>query len=154
MRIPRLRHVASTSVRQTYRFMLEALPLFLRASLVLFSFDRLGGLRVLEEVARPVVGGLLGLPDGAIQVFIKTMIRREAGATELSLLQSSFDGVQLVVTLLVMTFLTPCVNAMLVLIKERGLKTSAVLLATVSGYALLVGALVNVVCRGLGVTFQ
>jgi len=153
MRVPRLRNVLVHTVRQTYHFMKEALPLFMLASLVLFTIDRLGGLAAAERATEPLVHGLLGLPEESVQVFIKTMIRRESGAAELNLLRGGFDHVQLVVTLLVMTFLTPCINSFFVLIKERGLKNALVLVLLASAHALLVGAAVNGICRGLGVTF-
>ncbi|MBW2276835.1 MAG: ferrous iron transporter B [Deltaproteobacteria bacterium] len=153
MRIPKLRSVLRHSVRQTYHFMKEAVPLFMLASLVLFTVDRLGGLAAAERVTEPLVGGLLGLPEDSVQVFIKTMIRRESGAAELNLTMGGFDNVQLVVTLLVMTFLTPCINSFFVLIKERGLRNAIVLVLLASVNALLVGAAVNGICRGLGVTF-
>jgi ferrous iron transport protein B len=153
MRIPRLRNVLIQTIRQTYHFMKEALPLFMLASLVLFTIDRLGGLDAAERVTEPLVRGMLGLPETSVQVFIKTMIRRESGAAELNLIMGGFDNVQLVVTLLVMTFLTPCINSFFVLIKERGLKNALILVSLASVHALIVGAVVNWACRGLGVTF-
>lgn len=153
MRIPRLRHALSRSVRQTYYFMREAVPFFLLAAFVLFVFDRIGGLALLERAASPLMNGFLGLPDSAMQVFIKTFIRRESGAAELDLIRERFDSVQLVVTLLVMTFLTPCVNAMIVLAKERGVREAALIVGTISVYSLLVGGAINHALRFLGVTF-
>ncbi len=153
MRVPRIRHALGRSLRLTYAFMREAVPFFLVAALVLFVFDRAGGLALLERAASPLMGGLLGLPDSAMQVFIKTMIRRESGAAELNLLKDGYDGVQLVVTMLVMTFLVPCVNAFIVLAKERGLGAASLIVGSVSVYAVLVGAAVNAVLRLAGVTF-
>jgi len=153
MRIPRMRRVLHLTLRQTYHFMKEAVPYFMAASLALFVFDRLGGLVALERAAEPLIGAFLGLPDASLPVFIKTFIRREAGAAELADAGPLFDNVQLVVTMLVMTFLTPCVNAILVLFKERGAKVALSLLGLVFTYALAVGGFVNHACRWLGVTF-
>jgi ferrous iron transport protein B len=153
MRIPKLRNVLLHTTRQTYHFMKEAVPLFMLASLVLFAVDRLGGLAAAERVSEPLVGGLLGLPEESVQVFIKTMIRRESGAAELNLTAGRFDNLQLVVTLLVMTFVTPCVNSVLVLIKERGLRVALVLVLLAMVHALVVGAAFSGACRTLGVTF-
>jgi ferrous iron transport protein B len=153
MRGPRLSSVALRTVRQTYHFMKEAVPLFLLASLVVFTVNRLGGLDALERAAHPVVNGLLGLPDEAVRVFVKTLIRRESGAAELELARGGFDNVQLVVTMLVMSFLMPCMNSAIVLVKERGLPTAAAMIALVSAYAIAVGAGLNAACRALGVTF-
>ena len=154
MRIPRLGVVADKTWRRTRDFMGEAVPLFLIASFVVFVANRMGGLAVLERAARPVVHGLLGLPDGAVRVFIKTAIRRETGATELALLRPHFSNLQLVVTLLVMTFLMPCINASLVILKERGLRNAMAIFAVVAAAALATGTLVNLICTRLGVSFM
>jgi ferrous iron transport protein B len=153
MRIPRPRVLLVKTWRRTMQFLREALPLFLLASFVVFLVDRAGGLALLEELAHPVVHGLLGLPDQAVQVFIKTAIRRESGAAELNLLYAQFDNLQLVVTLLVMTFVMPCVNAAIVIIKERGLSATVGIVSTVMAFAIATGAIVNLVCRGLGIDF-
>jgi len=153
MRLPRMRSVLSRTPRQSYPFITEAVPLFLLASLVMFSVSRLGGLEILERAARPVVDGLLGLPDSAVHVFIKNLIRREAGAAELEALRGGFDNLQLVVTMLVMTLLTPCMNAVVVLVKERGLRDGLLILVLVSAYAIVAGAVFNFACRALGITF-
>lgn len=153
MRVPRLRILWAKTWRRTWDFMREAVPIFLIASFVVFLFDRAGGLAVIEKAARPIVNGLLGLPDQAVQVFIKTAIRRESGATELEHLRGQFTNLQLVVTLLVMTFVMPCINATIVIIKERGLKPCLAIMATVVVSALTIGALTNLICRALGITF-
>ena len=122
-------------------------------SLMLFVLDRLGTLDALERVSRPLVNGFLGLPDEAVQVFIKTFIRRENGAAELNLVRGRFDSVQLVVTLLVMTLLLPCVNSAIVLIKERGLRAATLMLVVVMIYAVLAGGVMNQILRAMGVDF-
>ena len=154
IRVPRLRVILSRAARLSCVFLREALPAFMAASLVLFTLDRLGGLDVLERLSRPVVQGMLGLPDQAVQVFLKTMIRRENGAAELTVVSDHFNGLQLVVTLYVMTFVVPCVNAVIVLFKEQGARVCVVLLLIVSSYALLAGTALNWGCQALGVTFR
>ncbi len=154
LRIPKLLQVIRTAASKTYFFMKEAVPVFMLASLIVFLFERMGGLEVLERLLKPVINGFMGLPEKSVQVFIKTIIRRESGAVEIEHLSSIYDNVQLVVNLLVMTFLTPCMNAMIVLFKERGTKTAVVIIGTVIIYAVLIGSMVNYTCRFLGVTFS
>ena len=154
MRLPRIGFVLRQTVRQTYDFMKEALPLFLLASFVLFVFDKVGGLTLIEEGARPLTQGVLGLPDQAVQVFIKTMIRRENGAAELALVRGSFTSLQLVVTLVVMTLILPCVNSFIVLIKERGVKVALLILGLILVYAVIVGALLSQFCLLTGIDFS
>jgi ferrous iron transport protein B len=153
MRTPGPRSVLVTTWRRTWAFMKEAVPLFLLAAFLVFVIAYLGGLRLLEDATRPLMNGLLGLPESAVRVFMKTIVRREAGAVELDLLRADFSNLQLVVSLLTMTLLIPCVNTMVVLFKERGARVAGVILVSSFVYALLAGGLVNHVCRALGITF-
>ncbi|MBW2143840.1 MAG: ferrous iron transporter B [Deltaproteobacteria bacterium] len=153
MRFPKPFQVLKMSAVKTYFFMKEAVPIFILASLLVFLFERTGGLMVLERISEPVISGFMGLPEKSVQVFIKTIIRRESGATEIEHLSGIYDNVQLVVNLLVMTFLLPCMNATIVLFKERGSKTALLIMGTVMIYAILIGSALNHICRMLGVTF-
>jgi ferrous iron transport protein B len=153
MRFPKPVQVVKAATRKTYFFMKEAVPVFIFAALFVFLFERIGGLEILEKFLRPLTNNLMGLPEKSVQVFIKTIIRRESGAAELEHLSGVYNNLQLVVNLLVMTFLTPCINAIMVLFKERGNKTGAVIVFSVLIYAVLMGALVNHTCRALGITF-
>jgi Fe2+ transport system protein B len=64
-----------------------------------------------------------------------------------------YDGVQVVVTLLVMTLMIPCINSVLVMYKERGFWVATVILFTVMLYSLVVGGLANAAFRWLGASF-
>jgi len=153
MRLPKPLQVIKSAALKTYFFSKEAIPIFIYASLFVFLFERIGGLEIAEELLRPLINNLMGLPEKSVQVFIKTIIRRESGATELEHLRGIYTNLQLVVNLLVMTFLTPCINAILVLFKERGKKTATLIIGTVLVYAILMASLVNHICLALGVTF-
>ena len=133
--------------------MKEALPVFVMASFIVFLFERAGGLALLEQVAGPFLAKLMGLPEQSIQVFIKTVIRREVGAAELEHLSLTYNNLQLVVNLLVMTFMIPCINATIVLFKERGIRVAVAICTTVMIYAVIVGSIVNHMCLFLGITF-
>jgi ferrous iron transport protein B len=153
MRLPDPLQVLKISASKTYFFMKEALPVFIFASVGVFLFQRAGGLEILERETGPLISNLMGLPEKSIQVFIKTMIRRECGAAELQHLSGMYSNLQLVVNLVVMTFVVPCVNAIIVLLKERGLRAAAAILVAVMIYAALLGSIVNHACRFLGITF-
>jgi len=153
IRIPKISQVLRMSASKTYFFMKEAIPVFILASILVFLFERMGGLAALERLSEPIISGFMGLPEKSVQVFIKTIVRRESGATEIEHLSGIYDNVQLVVNLLVMTFLSPCINATIVLFKERGTKAGIVIMVTVMIYAVLIGSAVNHTCRLLGITF-
>jgi len=153
MRLPKPFQIIKMSAIKTYFFMKEALPVFIVASFFVFLFERAGGLQWLEQVTGPFLSKIMGLPEQCIQVLIKTMIRRECGAAELEHLRHTYSNLQLVVNLLVMTFIIPCINATIVLFKERGIRAGIAICASVSVYAVVVGSVVNHACILLGITF-
>lgn len=149
--MPDVRWVLQSAWVRTLAFMKEATPLFLGASLLLFGLNEAGLVRWLEETASPIVTDFWGLPSNAVQVFIKTLIRRENGVAELARLQSGFTGNQLLITLLLMTFLMPCINATLMLFKERGAKIATAIIGVVLIYTTLAGGALNYILRWIGV---
>ncbi len=153
MRLPKPFQTIKMSAKKTYFFMKEALPVFIVATFFVFLFQRAGGLEWLEALIGPFFGKLMGLPQESIRVFIATMIRREVGATELEHLSGSYTNLQVVVNLLVMTFIIPCLNAVIVLFKERGIKVGLAICLSVMIYAVVLGSIVNHTCRFLGITF-
>lgn len=155
LRIPDIRPVVRRAVVRLIFFLKEAVPVFLFASLILFVFDKIGGLDVIRRVADPAVKMLLGLPEHSVEILVMTLVRREAGAALLDQFfsQGYFTGVQAVVMLIVMTSLLPCVNAVIVLFKERGIKQASTIVAVVIPTALVTGTLVNAFCRITGITF-
>lgn len=154
MRIPSPFHIIRKASYRTYFFIKEAIPVFVLASCVVFIFNRLGGLAMLEDSLRPLMNGFLGLPEKSVQVFIKTMIRRENGATELIHLSSGFTNLQLIVSLFVMVNLVPCINSLLVIIKERGFGVASAIVTSILVYAIVAGGVLNHICLFLGITFS
>jgi len=156
LRPPKLSNALVKSGHKVVWFLREAIPYFMLGTFLLFVLEQLGLTEVLRAGFRPVSEVLLGLPASSADVFLMTVIRREVGAAVLAqqMADGAFDGVQSVVTLVVMTLMVPCINTVLVLFKERGTAVACAVLAFTSGWALLLGALLNAGCRALGVTFQ
>lgn len=156
IRIPRLRNLFRQTFWRIWWFAKEALPSFFLAAFVLFLADRAGLLLLLERAGKPVLTGLLGLPPESVQIAIMTVIRKYSGAGLIMQLGQGgqLDNVQTVVSVLLLTFLSPCINALLAMLKERGVKEALCIITFVVPYALAVGAVVNLVCRTLGVTFR
>ncbi len=156
LRIPDLRPIVHRAVIRLIFFLKEAIPVFLFASLILFVFDRVGGLDAVRRIADPTVKWLMGLPEHSVEILVMTLVRREAGAALLDQFfgQGYFNGVQAVVMLIVMTSLLPCVNAVIVLFKERGWKQAASIVTVVIPTAVITGAIVNFLCLQFGVTFM
>ncbi len=154
-RIPDLQPIVRRAVIRLIFFLKEAIPVFLFASLILFAFDKLGGLDAIRTIADPAAKWLLGLPEHSVEILVMTLVRREAGAALLDQFfgQGYFNGVQAVVMLIVMTSLLPCVNAVIVLFKERGWKQAATIVTVVIPSAIVTGTVVNYLCILTGITF-
>lgn len=145
LRIPRLKGLFTNSIRRTYLFLKEAMPAFLLATFIVFCLDETGGLALIENLTKPILSGFVGLPKESVDVFLMSIIRREAGVGVLTRFVEGgvFTDIQITVNLLLITFLMPCINAIVVIVKERGGKVAAGICGFVLVYAILVGALVN-----------
>ena len=123
---------------------------------MLFILDSIGTLDMIRKISAPVIVKIVGLPLEAVDVFISTIIRREAGAGMLlqNFKAGNFNDVQTVVCLLIMTFLSPCVNSILIIIKELGMKVMAGIMCFVVPFSFLIGTIVNHACRFFNISFR
>ncbi len=155
LRIPQVGNIVRKTLLRVRWYLGEAVPLFLVGTALLFGLSRLGLLAHLTSAAEPVVAGLLGLPRDAAAVFVMGFLRRDYGAAGLFQMSKAgeLDGVQAVVALTVMTLFVPCVANFLMMVKEQGMKAALGILGVVTVIALGTGAVLNVVLRGLHVTF-
>ena len=154
MGIPSPGRVIKNALVRTQFFLKEAMPMFIIDSAIVFIFDRLGGLALIQRGLGPVTSTFLGLPESSVQVFLRTVIRRESGFVQLSKFSGhGFTPLNLVVSMLVLTFFAPCMNSFFVVIKEYGLKTTMIILMVTLTYAMAVGGLLNHLCLYFGVTF-
>jgi ferrous iron transport protein B len=154
LRMPMLSNVTIKTVARIEWYLKEVLPMFIAATLILFAVDKVGLLVVIEQVFSPLVVGALGLPVAATGAFLIGFLRRDYGAAGLFALAvaGQMDGVQLLVSMVVITLFVPCIANVLVILKEFGWRVMAGVLATVFPIAFLVGIALNAVLRALGVT--
>ena len=155
IRLPRLRNLATKTALRVRWYLGEAVPLFLVGTALLFVLDRTGALDLLTSAARPVVTGALGLPSESAGVFVMGFLRRDYGAA--GLFKMSHDGsltaVQSVIALTVMTLFVPCVANLLMIVRERGVRTGMAILAAVTAIAIGTGAVLNFALTMLRITF-
>ena len=158
LRVPSAGNVLIKTVARVQWYLREALPLFLLGTLVLWGLDRTGGLSKLESFARPVVTGLLGLPADTAGSFLVGFLRRDYGAAGLfaryqpalanGTVTRSME-IEIVVALVTLTLFLPCIANLFMILKERGAKTGAAIIAFVMPFAFLMGGLVNFLMRRL-----
>ena len=154
LRVPSLGNIVIKTVARTEWYLKEAVPLFILGTLLLFVLDATGALPRIEQVARPVVVGMLGLPEKAADAFLIGFLRRDYGAAGLFVLrqQGLLDGVQALVSLVVITLFVPCIANFFMMIKERGALVATAQVAFIIPFAFVVGAGLNFALRALGVT--
>src|SRR6185503_13454696 len=155
IRWPRLGNLLTKTRLRIWWYLGEAVPLFLIGTVLLFVLDRMGALVVIAAAGRPIVTGLLGLPESTAQILVMGFLRRDYGAAGLFQLahNGQLTGVQAVVALTVMTLFVPCVANFLMMVRERGVRTGLGILAFITPVAVLTGAGLNQVLHALGVQF-
>jgi ferrous iron transport protein B len=155
IRLPSMRNLLRKTLMRIRWYLGEAVPLFLVGTVLLFVLDRVGALGVMTRATRPLVTGLLGLPEATAQVFIMGFLRRDYGAA--GLFQMSHSGVlsntQAVVALTVMTLFVPCVANFLMIVREQGIKAGLGILLFVTVVALGTGVGLHYVFGLLGIGF-
>jgi ferrous iron transport protein B len=145
IRPPRLDNILVKTLARLEWYLKEVLPLFIVGTLILFALDKSGALVIAEQMASPLVVGLLGLPAAATGAFIIGFLRRDYGAAGLFalLLAGKLNSQQVVVSLIVITLFIPCIANVMIIVKEYGGRVAAGVAAVVFPLAFAIGALVN-----------
>jgi ferrous iron transport protein B len=154
MRFPQLGNILVKTLARLKWYLKEAVPLFILGTLVLFVSDKIGLLSLIERVLSPFIVVWLHLPKEAIAAFIVGFLRRDYGAAGLYALAraGALDGIQIFVSLIVITLFVPCIAQFFVTVKERGLKTALIISGFVFLFAFLAGGIVNHLLRYLILT--
>lgn len=144
LRLPQLSNVLIKTYSRMQWYLLEILPLFILASIILWLGQISGAFDfVIRWLA--VVMRALGLPAEAAVAFVLGFFRRDYGAAGLYDLQTQglLDPRQLVVAALTLTLFVPCVAQFIIMVKERGARVAVAILVFVSVTAFISGYLLN-----------
>jgi ferrous iron transport protein B len=152
VRLPRLGNVLVKTFARMKWYFAEIFPLFLLASFLIWVGRLTGLFDLLIRALVPVVGAL-GLPPAAAEIFLFGFFRRDFGAAGLYDLtqQGALSSGQILVAAVTLTLFMPCVAQVLVMVRERGLRTTAVICAAVVGIAFAVGLAVRWMLPAVGV---
>jgi len=123
IRMPEIKNVLQKTYLKSKYFIFEAGPIFALGAVGITLMKEFRILDWIKEMVAPLVVGWLQLPKDATEAFIMGIIRRDFGAAGLSSLALTND--QTLVALIVLTLFVPCIAAMLVMIKEQGIKQAA-----------------------------
>jgi ferrous iron transport protein B len=156
LRAPAAGNVLVKTVARVEWYLREALPLFILGTGILQILDKTGALVSIERAARPLVVGLLDLPQEAAGAFLLGFLRRDYAAAGLFAHYRPFVAagtltrsmeIEIVVALVTVTLFLPCIANFIMLLKERGLRVGLAIAAFVVPFAFGTGALVNVLMR-------
>lgn len=149
MRLPILGNVLKKTGGRLKWYLIEVIPLFLLGTFIMYSLDKTGVLPAIIEAGEPLVTGWLGLPKEASAAFVMGFLRRDFGATGLFTLADKLDPIQAVVGMITITLFIPCFASLMMMIKEQGLKTAAIMLGLIVPFAFLIGGLFNLGLRAI-----
>jgi len=155
IRIPSLRNVITKTSYRSLMFLREAVPFFILSALGFFTAEKTGLLTLVENLAEPVVRGLLGLPPQFVESLLLGFVRGEAGLAMLKRMLDAalIDHLQLVVAMIVTILFIPCVTNFMLIIKEQGSKKAFAIIASVTACAFMTGGFMNYVLRWNHITF-
>jgi ferrous iron transport protein B len=151
MRLPGLVNIIEKALHKTWQFILEAGPLFVLGTFILSVLSLTGSLDKIQEWLSPLVVNFLNLPKETANAFIMGLIRRDFGAAGLATMagiggaEAIMTPIQTVVSIVVITLFVPCLAAVLVMFKERGLLETSLLWGFSIVLAFLVGGMLNII---------
>ncbi len=140
IRVPEIKNILQKTFLKSKYFIFEAGPIFVLGAVGITLMKEFRILDSIKELVAPLVVGWLQLPKDATEAFIMGIIRRDFGAAGLSSMALTND--QTLVALIVLTLFVPCIAAMLVMIKEQGIKQAAMVWVGSWVAAFTVGGLV------------
>ena len=144
MRLPQLSNVLTKTYSRMQWYLMEILPLFILASVLLWLGKITNFFQTLVSWMQPVMAAI-GLPKETAIAFIFGFFRRDYGAAGLYDLQTKglLDARQLTVAAVTLTLFIPCIAQFLVMQKERGTKVAFAIGVFVSLLAFFSGYLLN-----------
>jgi len=144
MRLPQLSNVLTKTYSRMQWYLIEILPLFILASVLLWLGKITNFFQTLVSWMQPVMAAI-GLPKETAIAFIFGLFRRDYGAAGLYDLQTKglLDARQLTVAAVTLTLFIPCSAQFLVMQKERGTKVAFAIGVFVSLLAFSSGYLLN-----------
>lgn len=147
IRVPSIWNILSKVKMRLVWYMKEVVPLFILATAGLFVIDKINLLSRIEKLFSPVVVNFLGLPVETTSTFIMGFLRRDYGASGIFDLaqHGMLTGTQILISSVVITLSVPCLAQSLMVVKEHGIKTAALIFAVITVYAVLFGGILRLI---------
>ena len=153
LRLPMLSNVLHKAFIRMWWYFIEILPIFIITSIVLWIGDRAGILTHIIYWMQPVMSSL-SLPIETAQPFLLGFFRRDYGAAGLyeMVTSHSLSKEQLLIASVTLTLFVPCIAQVAVMIKERGVFISIIMLCSIIFLAFMGGLLLSKILPILNLT--
>lgn len=144
LRMPLLSNVLYKACIRMWWYFIEILPVFIITSIIMWCADRYGILLYIIKCFEPIME-LLGLPMETAEPFLLGFFRRDYGAAGLYEMCATgrLSKEQLLVASVTLTLFVPCVAQVAVMIKERGILVSLIMLSSIVFLAFTGGLLLS-----------
>jgi ferrous iron transport protein B len=152
MRWPTLTNVATKTVARLQWYLKEVIPLFVLGAGLLFLMEKTGLQALLLRAGEPLVTHWLGLPAQSSSAFLLGFLRRDFGATGFFVMESQglLSPIQVVVAMVTITLFVPCLASVLMIAKERGWRTTIIMMVVIFAVAFLTGGLLRMLLQAVG----
>ena len=149
IRLPILKNLATKTYYRIKWFLVEAVPLFIAGSCILFALDKLHILAMIKRLIFPIIATFLNLPVQVVDAFLLSLTRKEAGAVILLNLAHNhqLDSVQAIVGTIILTCFFPCFANIMTIVKELGVRSALFMLLVISAFSVIIGGAVNYLLR-------
>ena len=151
IRIPVVKNLITKTYFRVKWFLIEAVPLFMLGSAILFVLDKLRLLALVKRGVFPILVSFLNLPEQVVDAFLLSLTRKEAGAVILLNLaaQHQLDYIQAIVGTIVLTCFFPCFANIMSIAKELGTKSALLMLLVITVVSVIMGGMINYLLRML-----
>ncbi len=151
LRVPKWDNVLRKTYYRVLMFFKEVVPLFILGTFLISVANVTGALDVAVNGLEPIVVNWLGLPEDASVAFLLGFLRRDFGAAGILAMSERLVARQLLVATVAITLFVPCVANLLMIIKERGVKTALGVVGFIIPFAFFVAGVLNQILILLGV---
>lgn len=132
LRLPSIKNCAQKTYFRSKSFLEEAFGVFMISSVIITLLDDFHILVYLQDAMAPIVKELLNLPKKFVEVLIMGIIRRDFAAAQILNMAhfcdaNALSNTQILTAVIVITLFVPCINALIIICKERSVKEAALL---------------------------
>jgi ferrous iron transport protein B len=144
LRFPSFKNCYKKTVRRVTLFLSESLVIFTISSVIITLLHNFGFLHWLQLNLSTIVEDLLHLPREFSDIFVMGVIRKDfASVGVFNMAKEILTNSQIIVATVVISLFVPCINALIVILKEKGYKMALALYGGTFAISVIVGSILT-----------